>query len=257
MILFITGRPGSGKSYAAVYYLWESVYRKSSLGTYYLPNGVMVVSNIQNLRLPHRNFDELWEKHGKSVFSVDFWKKVAEKYALQRVVFVIDEVQKYLYREKDPEVLFFFQYHRHLGIEFIGITQTEKAIPRELFLLSEFFYRAIPRSRNLGRYFLYHILDSSTGEKLGVKKLPKKKEIFALYTSQEMGEMENPPNFLLRYIGLAAGGVLASAVAFGFLLHHFFSPPKEKVPQKRVSKVERVVQPQRVVYPFSAVEVGE
>ena len=228
MLTAFVGNPGSGKTYGAVYYLWESIYRKSDLGLYYLPDGVAVFSNIRNLRLPHRDFDRLYEKHGKAVFTVAFWEKVLEKYSWSRIVLVVDEAQRYLYKEKDKDVLYFFQYHRHLGMEILLITQTLKNLPLEIRHLMEFYYFAVPRSRNLGNWFVYHIKDPTTDEKLGVKRLPKKREVFELYTSQEFGELEKGVNFTWKYIAVAVGAIALSITGLFFTIHTFFSPKKTK-----------------------------
>jgi len=227
MAIFICeGKPGSGKSYFAVKYIadycttYDEFYEK-----HFIKDGYLIVTNIKNLKIDHKNFDLWWEKLGKKVLTVSFWEEIIKKGGYKKVVLIIDEAQKYLYGLKDKEVFFFFQYHRHLGIDIFLLTQTVKALPKEIVELTEFIYRALPQSRATPFWFIYHLIDIQTKEKLGVKKLKKDPKVFRLYTSQELGDLNKPPNMLLKYLILLFAGILIIPIGFYAYINYVFAPP--------------------------------
>ena len=237
MAIFICeGKPGSGKSYFAVKYIadyctiYDEFYEK-----HILKDGYLIVTNIKDLKIEHKNFDFWWKKLGKKVLTVSFWEEIIKKGGYKKVILIIDEAQKYLYGLKDKEVFFLFQYHRHLGMDIFLLTQTVKALPKEIVELTEFIYKALPQSRSTPFFFTYHLIDPTTKEKLGTKRIKKDNRVFRLYTSQELGDLNKPPNMLIKYLALFLAGVIIIPIGFYTYINHVFAPPKKNNPPTKVS----------------------
>ncbi len=147
-IVFITGTPGAGKSYYAVKRIVEDLKRDTNL----------VVSNIDGLDRAKLSFylgkevNNLWtldeflatafsfcnmhydgnyRNAFLTILNVDYWKrfilpKLFGELGYRKVIFYLDEFQSII--DEDTELTqlqkFFFDYHRHLGLDFYIITQS-------------------------------------------------------------------------------------------------------------------------------------
>lgn len=118
-IYSVTGKPGSGKSFWAVHHLVTKYFNWNEIHREFLPKfGAALVTNLDKLRLDHYELDEMIDKAGgvNKFFTVDYQREVLKRFI--RIVYIIDEAGKYFPPGfKDEKVLFFFQYHRHLGID--------------------------------------------------------------------------------------------------------------------------------------------
>ena len=84
-IRIIDGNPGCGKTYYLVKFLRDNYYDKTSNG-YVAKTGYTVISNIDDLKLPHLNLNELVEKYiGKGEGSADkFFEYTHQQRTLQQ-----------------------------------------------------------------------------------------------------------------------------------------------------------------------------
>lgn len=148
MIFAYTGTPGSGKTYHAVYDIWNRV-----------KYGHPVITNIPmsfpRVRFPFRknvsretfyNFRETWEITPQ--YLMDFsntlrdlrgWSRVPEDY----IYLVIDEAQLIFncrnWNDKDRKAwVSFFTLHRKLGYKIILITQMSKMLDNQIRGLLEY-----------------------------------------------------------------------------------------------------------------------
>ena len=214
MIQIIYGVPGSGKSYYAVYNIKKIIDKNK--------DNVVLISNIENLKLSHINLDEIIQRYGgiDNFFNVDneFWKTDIEK---KKILF-IDESQRYFNKKFfSSTVFFFFQYHRHLNVDIYLITQSYKTLPTELVVLSEVVIQAVPSSFRFFRSsFRYLIKDLETFETIEKIDIPFKKEIADLYTSALIIQENKKMTYTQKYIFFS---VLLVSVALIIL---FFVFPK-------------------------------
>lgn len=222
-IRLITGVPGAGKTFYAVKHLVDNYFDCDPVsGVYRAKEGVTVITNIESLRLPTLDLDEIMKASGKVIdtfFTVPFQTKVLEKYP--HLVYMIDECQRFFpYRYSNRDVLYFFEYHRHLGIDIYLLTQSSNLLAHGLRELCEVEIRAIRRTASVFGALQYRVI--SAGENIDRKILRRDKKIFDLYVSMVAVEKEKIRNPLVRYILILF--VLAVGAAFLFyrtFLGHF------------------------------------
>ena len=216
MIRIVQGNPGSGKSYYAANYIaekcctYDPLYKSFTL----LPNTV-IITNIVDLRVSHLNFDDLITKYTIEKFlTVANFEILIEKYRAQHVVLIIDEAQKYLDSKfYDKDVFYFFQYHRHLGLDIFLLTQSVTTVCRQLIPLCEFIVEACPRSKGLAGTMRYKFKDTK-GMFMYSKAIRKKQETFDMYSSFTTEEAEKPKNVLTHWILVLS--VVLVVVVVGF-----------------------------------------
>ncbi|MBX0313128.1 MAG: zonular occludens toxin domain-containing protein [Sulfurihydrogenibium sp.] len=211
MLQIIYGVPGSGKSYYAVYNIKKFLEKEKNIN---------LISNIENLKLPHEDLDKLIQDYGgvDKFFNVDceFWKKDIE---IKKILFV-DESQRYFNKRFfSSSVFFFFQYHRHLNCDIYLITQSYKTLPTELVVLSEIVIQAVPSSfRWFKNSFKYLVKDLETFETVEKIDIPFKKDVAELYTSALVINTTKKMTYTQKYL---IGSVLLFSVALLLLIFAF------------------------------------
>ena len=231
MISIIYGVPGSGKSYFSVWWIKKRVLEEGDV-FFRVRSDRLLITNLK-LRLDSEEGYIYVEdpKELAKYMDVDFWKANYHLLQGRKVVFVVDECQRFFYYYKDDNrVLFFLQYHRHLGMDILLITQTPKSIPGKVFELCEYVVEAVPKSVNpfgfrAFRYRVLHPLDRS--EVLRRFHLGFDSTVFYLYQdmiySPEEGE-ERPRNAFVRYYVMFGGIVVLLFVLIYFFFSSFLSP---------------------------------
>jgi hypothetical protein len=232
MITVVYGVPGSGKTYYAVHWIKRRCLESSDV-FFRVRSDVLLITNLA-LRLDsNENYIYLEDFHDFAKYmDVDFWKANFHLLQGRKVVFVVDECQRFFYfYGSDVKVLYFLQYHRHLGMDILLITQTPKSLPAKVFELSEFLIEAVPKSVNpfaflAFRYRVLHPFDRSVV--LRRFHLAFDPAVFYLYEdmiySPEEGE-ERPANAFIRYYVMLGGIVLALVVLIYLFFSVFLSPP--------------------------------
>jgi len=116
------------------------------------------------------------------VFSEKFVRALWDK-GYKKIIFAVDEAQKYFDRKfYDKDVFFFFQYHRHYGVDILLATQDASVLPKEIRVLAEFIIRAEQRSLTLKSFkYKYYSPDGSTH--LFNQTLRKDDKVFSIYKS--------------------------------------------------------------------------
>jgi len=199
MIVLYTGVPGSGKTYLAVKTISDLLKNKDNI----------VLSNVEGFRFErfklYRDYQinrmtdttfisvetgtyiditpEL-EKRGASFFDYNYIKKYlsTERFENKNIFFFIDECQRYLSRNlRDPEIIYFFDYHRHWGLDIYLMSQASYKICPEIVALTEYELRAVPASLKFKNMFVYKRLINN--DILGRQILKRDKRIFSLYKS--------------------------------------------------------------------------
>ena len=211
----ITGKPGSGKTYLAICLLIEQYYKKNGNGAYdYRSPNVEVVTNIDGFQLPHINISDYCREHNitfNDFYTADFQENFTKETG-KKIVHVIDECQRQIGpRFKDENVIYYFDYHRHFDHEIWLISQDRTKICKQISVLSEFEFRAIPRSLSFAGELKYNVLQS--GEHVEKKFLKPSKEIYGLYKSAISHNQKTKKSKLFLYVIIA----LVLGIFFFFL----------------------------------------
>lgn len=231
-IKIVTGVPGAGKSYYIVNHIADNYCEKYG-DTFTLKSGYKIVTNVEGLLLDVDDFDQVVERAGgvKKFFNVKVQEEITEKYKKEniKIVYIIDEAQSYFDRRfYDKEVFFFFQKHRHMGLDIYLLTQNSNLLPKDLIQLSEFEIRAVPRSVSFGN-FCY--AKKVCNQKINTIMIRRKKSIFALYKSMSQKETEKIKNPFLKWLI-----ILPLLIVFSvFSVIKQFSPEKVEASQKAES----------------------
>lgn len=213
MIRIIQGAPGSGKSYYMMKYLSNFFKFDSFYDEFILKDDVLVIANIEGLKVKHLNLNDQVQKYGlEGFFSVANFEKIQEIFKVKNIVLLIDEAQNFFDRKYyNKEVFYFFQYHRHLGVDIILGTQAANLLANSFIPLCEYIVHAVPRSKSIIGNFSYHFKDQG-GKFLYSKVLKKDQTIFKAYKSFNSDEISKPKNVLFHWfvfvvILLSLGGL--------------------------------------------------
>jgi len=231
MIITITGKLGSGKTYWIVNYIIEKYYVWKEEIFQYVPKGkVRVVTNIDGLLIDHVNLNDEIERIG-----ID---KVFDKSYVDRdgnTIFIIDEAQNIFHRKYyDKNVFYFFQTSRHYGVDVLLITQDVDSLCKEIKILQEYEIRAEDRSRRPKNTFVYRYISGEDNFKRQLIKFDIKKAM--LYRSRLKEESEKVPNVWMRYVVYACLILIVTFVGFKFMTSMWKRDTKNLVDIKKSSK---------------------
>lgn len=219
MFRIVQGPPGAGKTYYAVNYLKKFTEYDKLYNVMNLDSEVLLVTNIDEIKVYHLTIEEF---RTQGLIDPAKLKEYMRKNNYKRVIYIHDEAQRVYGGMKDNAEFFFFEYSRHLGLDVFLIVQTVSALPRRLTEICEYVIEAKPRTiAMIG--FHYDMKDPKTGGKLGSIVVKKDQNVFKLYKSFDVDEIEKPKKVVLRK--LVIGGVII-ALSFGsvtFLLKYAFN----------------------------------
>lgn len=241
-IRIIDGNPGSGKSYYLVKFLRDNYYDKID-GEYVPKDGITVISNIDDLALPHLKLgDMILNRIGKGEGAADRFFEYQHQTALTAeiggsLVYAIDEAQRFWRsgdKTKTQNLAYeYFEMHRHLGHDVFLCTQESSKLPKHITSLPEFIITAAPRSRSiLGEFRYFHISDGLT---VNTENLIKDTEIFSLYKSMDRAETVKVRNPLMPKIFALCGLVVLMIGGGYWYIQHSFSTsttPPSNAPSK-------------------------
>ena len=227
-LIFITGTPGAGKSYYAVLRIVQELKDTSKLiitnidgldkqkVAFYLDKEDL--SNLWTLDeflsavygLANLHYDGNYRNAFLTLLNVDFWKRVILPYfykelGYKRFVFYLDEFQSIIDEDTDlhQSQKFFFDYHRHLGIDIYLITQSIQRMNKAIRNIAEVELRLV----NLRMFGLSSVvlLKTLIGGVVVKKKLLKyDPRIFVLYRSALVEHLKGvrgrPP--VMLFVGL-------------------------------------------------------
>lgn len=249
MITFLTGVPGSGKTYKAVYTIFhnfsDSPHAKKELKKDYLN----CYTNINEFKFDLLknvypfDYDEfkpkITELHNlyKSKASDDELIAKCKELQIYKTLFVIDECHNF-FDTSDSVLIWWLSYHRHLFHDIILITQNLALIFSKYKSFSEYFYQAKPTTLVLNRKYL--VYDSFISSRLsksshsGRLKIKKDKNVFELYKS---GDNVEAKNVVLKYLILAfIFLIIVVAGLFTFVnLRSSDKPDQITTPNKNIS----------------------
>jgi hypothetical protein len=201
MIQLIEGPLGSGKSYFAVNYVFKFTKYDDLYDEYVLAENVLIISNIEGLRIKHWDLDELLKKQTiEQFFSIDNFESIQKKTGKNHVVLLIDECHLlFPAGYKNDGIYAFFAYSRHLGLDIILLTQGIQSTSRMFNPLLEFVVKVTPRSRQVLNNFSFSYI-TLTGHFLYSKSIAKRQIVFKAYRSFRVDEKQKPKNAILHWV---------------------------------------------------------
>ncbi len=231
MISIVYGVPGSGKSYYSVWWLKKRALTEGEV-FFRVKDNVLLITNLRlNLdSMDNYVYIEGWDDW-KKYMDVDFWKANLVYIQGKRIIMVMDEAQVFFkLHGDDARVLFFLQYHRHLSVDILLITQSPKSLPQKIFELAEFLVEAVPKSINpfsfkAFRYRVVHPFDRS----LVLRRfhIAYDPAIFYLYRDMiytPSDEDEKPKNAFIPYYVFILSLLFITFAFLFFFFSRFFSP---------------------------------
>ena len=244
MIVFLTGVPGSGKTYESVSRLYAYFGKdkkvKNALKSKFNINKDIkyFLTNIPYIKTEFSydekidtsfKFDDFYEKililHAKYLCndtSESDLLKLAEELKIANTFFLIDECHNYLDKE-DKALIFFFTYHRHFHTEILLITQNLSLVHYKYKNFCEIFVRAVPTSFNImEKSFLYKYFPSS---RMSAKELFKKvkiKKYDEIFKSYKSGGAVVTNNVIKKIFMGAIALFILMIILFNIVLNTFF-----------------------------------
>lgn len=246
-IRIVTGNPGAGKTYFIMSHLLKKYFERDRVLQDYMPKSdVCIITNVDEIKLNTYSLIEMIAVAGglEKFFNVEYQKGLLKRWP--RIVYIIDEAGKFFGKElKSGNVLFLFQYHRHLGLDFYLICPNLVNINREIVGLSEYIVHARSRSSRITSGFTYDKMFE--GEKAGTITLQKNKEIFRLYKSMDKAETEKVGSFIRKYFVFSGIVSLVACIVFFGAIGHLLGAwsgkkgkVKSQVPGSVVESVKKV-----------------
>lgn len=223
-ITYITGIPGGGKTYYAVYLIYKNFIAKPRKKYIFFGDiikndkYIYCYTNINQFR-----FDkcERIKKYEHDIFyeqlkmlylmflnkcSDDELIAKAKEFKIFKCLYVLDESHN-IYNDKFDDVLgWFLTYHRHLYIDIVFITQDMSLICTKYKAIAEFFIKAIEPAKRFSkksfRYRNYLSYRYSEKSKDSAFNIPHLKEIFELYVSGSKSDTKSLTRkyFLISFI---------------------------------------------------------
>ncbi len=248
MISVVYGVPGSGKSYYAVWWIRKRALTEGDIFLRVKDN-VLLITNLKLNLDTMDNYIYIEDiKDFAKYMDVDFWRANFQYMQGKKVYIVMDEAQLFFYHYKDDaRVMFFLQYHRHLGVDILLITQTPKSLPAKVFELAEFLIESVPRSVNpfSFRAFRYRVLHPFDRDVVLRRfHLAFDPVVFHLYSDMiykpPEDEQEKPRNAFTRYYVLLGSFLLLTVL----LMFSFFSRVFSPSPTKQLTQTQTQTQTQ-------------
>ena len=253
MILFLTGVPGSGKTYKAVDYIYNNFSdfkgaikdKKNDYKNCYTNINELKTDLLQNVK--KLDFDDLKTKlielhtiyKDKNKNDNDLIEKCKE-FDLYKSLFIIDECHNF-FDTNDKVLIWWFSYHRHLFHNIYLITQNLSLVYTKYKSFSEFFYKAKPSSVSIfDKTFKYDVFIGSRmslKDKSHIEKLPKNKEVFEIYQSgDKVGSTNVVRKFL--YLSLVA---LVFLIAIFYYITSSMSPAPTKTEDNNSTNIQTTI----------------
>lgn len=240
MINIIDGPLGAGKTYFAVQHITHNYCDYDEfLEQYRLKPNILLITNIDGLKVKHQKLDELLENHGgfNKVFSREFNENLHKKY--ETIIYLIDEAQEYWnaedkrskqdYLDSAP----FLRWSRHAGVDLYLITQSARMLPRTLYDIVEQYISTTPRSDRLKNIFRYQIKSAKSREIISTKTLVPDQKVFKTYKSMDFKETEKTSNIYMhqfKWIGIfACIGILALFTTYKMVISPIKSEAKQSM----------------------------
>lgn len=263
-ISYLTGIPKSGKTYLAVYKIWENFVRKpkKSLFSKEAPKNKYKIcyTNINEFDFSKSDKIELLKtddfKYNLSLL-YDLYQAgandtelnlKADEFRLNHSLIVIDEAHNF-FTKKDDILTWWLTYHAHLYQDIWLITQDLSLIDTGYKAVAEYFYKAVePARRLITSRFRYQQFSSYKMNGVDLIKgggftLPALDEVFKMYVA---GEKTKGSSIVVKFFVFA--GLLSVAVFFAFqafinLLNPKKDEIKEPIKEEPINQIQTIQEP--------------
>ena len=212
----LTGVPGSGKTFFAVKKIKDLIDAKESFYEDGVKVNFLILHDIEGLKVSDpRVLPHVWNADMFNDLSMTLYlNSLRLQYGLDprdKIYIFVDEAQRYFPSFlKDPQIILFFDTHRHKGVELYLITQHEKKICFAITSVGAKEIRAVNTIVNPFGSFVYN--HKVGGEQYATSRLKRDPAVFAMYKSFQAGEGKQEKS-KLRYF-LVALPLLAVVLAF-------------------------------------------
>lgn len=265
MISYIVGNPGSGKTYYAVFEIYQLFLFKPNntfLSKFIKPEKQKTYdycyTNINEFKFDLSNkfikfdFDKFYSDmetlHALYLDDVtdDEINEKAKELKLHNVFVVLDECHNFLKDKENPVLVWWLTYHRHLYQDIMLITQDLTLVNNEYKRIAEYFIKAVDSSKRLFknkfRYMLYGSYKMYQKDIMQKFNIPYLKEVFNLYHS---GQITSQNSFVRRFLYFSLFLFIALSIYFYFFISSFRndSDPVQPLESHESSQQPRSYQP--------------
>ena len=243
MITYIVGNPGSGKTYYAVFKIYQLFLFKPKdtfLSKVIKPEKqkdyLYCYTNINGLKfdlsdkLVKFDYDQFYSN--LEVLYLLYMDKVgdealnekAKELNLHNVLIILDEAHNFLKAKEDNILVWWLTYHRHLYQDIMLITQDLSLISNEYKRIAENFIKAVDSSKRLFknkfRYILYGSYKMYQKDVMQKFHVPYMKEVFNLYHS---GQNASQKSFVRKFLYVSLFLFITLSIYFYFFVQSFNS----------------------------------
>ena len=238
MITYLVGNPGSGKTYYAVFKIYQLFlfnpasgflskfikHEKQKEYTYCYTNINEFKYDLYDKFIKF-DFDKFYAD--MSILHALYISKVtdaelnerARELNLSGVFIVLDEAHNFLKAKEDPVLVWWLTYHRHLYQDIYLITQDLSLISNEYKRIAEHFLKAVDSAKRLFknkfRYILYGSYKMYQKDVMQKFHIPYLQEVFNLYHS---GQLSSQKSFVRKFFYIALFVFIALSIYFYFFL---------------------------------------
>lgn len=259
-ISFLAGIPGSGKTYYAVYQIYNTFLKDNN-------NDKKGIFSSKKEKV--KEYDYLYTNINEFNFNLDerflkyehdlFYEKInilyslyisnandneliekAKELKLYNSLIVIDECHNF-YNNEDEILVWFLTYHRHLYIDVFMITQDLSLVSTRYKTIAEFFYQALPNAKKINtskfkyRQFISYKMYKS--DKINDFTLPAQKEVFSLYVS---GAKNNSKSVINRYLFVSSLLLILFIFLLSLLKNYIFSSSDNKETNEKLTNNNQI-----------------
>lgn len=254
-ISYLTGIPKSGKTYLAVYKIWENFVKepKKSLFSKEAPKNKYKIcyTNINEFDFSKSdkiellktddfkyNLSLLYDLYQAGANDTDLNLK-ADEFRLNHSLIVIDEAHNF-FTKKDDILTWWLTYHAHLYQDIWLITQDLSLIDTGYKAVAEYFYKAVePARRLITSRFRYQQFSSYKMNGVDLIKgggftLPSLDEVFKMYVA---GEKTKGSSIVVKFFALALILSFITFVAFNLYIK-ILSPKSEETKEEPINQTQ-------------------
>ncbi len=260
MITYIVGNPGSGKTYYAVFKIYQLFLfkpkdtflskvikpekQKDYLYCYTNINGLKFDLSDKLVKFDYEQFysnlEVLYLLYMDKVGDEALNEK-AKELNLHNVLIILDEAHNFLKAKEDNILVWWLTYHRHLYQDIMLITQDLSLISNEYKRIAENFIKAVDSSKRLFknkfRYMLYGSYKMYQKDVMQKFHVPYMKEVFNLYHS---GQNASQKSFVRKFLYVSLFLFITLSIYFYFFVQSFnsdeASAPTDTQPQANLSQ---------------------
>lgn len=241
MITYLVGNPGSGKTYYAVFKIYQLFLfkpQKTFLSKFIkqpkLKEYTYCYTNINEFKFDLHDkfikfdFDKFYAD--MSILYALYISKVtdaelnerAKELNLSGCLIILDEAHNFLKAKGDPVLVWWLTYHRHLYQDIYLITQDLSLINDEYKRIAEHFLKAVDSAKRLFknkfRYIKYSSYKLYKKDVLEALTIPYLKEVFDLYHS---GQSTSQKSFVRQFIYIGIFTFIFLLIVFYFFVQQF------------------------------------